>query len=69
MKKWLCLPEIREKSSEIVIVKAARLNDERFGVEPQEKSSKRKIQPRNLNACVDLSLLLLHPKITEMMWI
>jgi hypothetical protein len=47
LKKWLYLPEATE-DFEIVasdIVEAIRMNDQRFGVEPKERVSKRKRKP------------------------
>jgi hypothetical protein len=44
LKKWLYLPEATEdfESGASDIVEAVRMNDLRFGVEPQERISKRK---------------------------
>jgi hypothetical protein len=43
LKKWLYLPEATEDFETVasVIVDAVRMNDERFGVEPKERVSKR----------------------------
>jgi hypothetical protein len=44
LKKWLYLPEATEDFESVAsdIVEAVRMNDPRFGVEPQERISKRK---------------------------
>lgn len=44
LKKWLYLPEATEEfeSSASDIVDAIKINDERFGVEPKERVSRRK---------------------------
>jgi hypothetical protein len=44
LKKWLYLPEATEDFETVAsdIVEAVRMNDLRFGVEPQERISKRK---------------------------
>jgi hypothetical protein len=44
LKKWLYLPEATEDFETVVsdIVDAVRMYDQRFGVEPQERISKRK---------------------------
>ena len=44
LKKWLYLPEATEDFETVAsdIVEAVRMNDPRFGVEPQERISKRK---------------------------
>jgi hypothetical protein len=44
LKKWLYLPEATEdfESSAADIVDAIRMNDERFGVEPKERVSRKK---------------------------
>jgi hypothetical protein len=44
LKKWLYLPEATEDFETVAsdIVEAVRMNDQRFGVEPKEKVSKRK---------------------------
>lgn len=44
LKKWLYLPEATEDFETVAsdIVEAIRMNDERFGVEPKERVSKRK---------------------------
>ena len=44
LKKWLYLPEATEDFETVAsdIVDAVRMNDQRFGVEPQERISKRK---------------------------
>jgi hypothetical protein len=44
LKKWLYLPEATEDFETVAsdIVEAVRMNDQRFGVEPKERVSKRK---------------------------
>ena len=44
LKKWLYLPEATEDFETVAsdIVEAVRMNDQRFGVEPKERISKRK---------------------------
>jgi hypothetical protein len=44
LKKWLYLPEAIEDFETVAsdIVEAVRMNDQRFGVEPKERISKRK---------------------------
>jgi len=44
LEKWLYLPEATEDFETVAsdIVDAVRMNDQRFGVEPQERISKRK---------------------------
>jgi len=44
LKKWLYLPEATEDFETVAsdIVEAVKMNDQRFGVEPQERISKRK---------------------------
>jgi hypothetical protein len=44
LKKWFYLPEATEDFETVAsdIVEAVRMNDQRFGVEPQERISKRK---------------------------
>jgi hypothetical protein len=44
LKKWLYLPEATEDFETVAsdIIDAIRMNDERFGVEPKERVSKRK---------------------------
>ena len=44
LKKWLYLPEATEDFETVAsdIIEAVRMNDQRFGVEPKEKGSKRK---------------------------
>jgi len=46
LKKWLYLFEATEDFETVAsdIVEAVRMNDQRFGVEPQERISKRKIK-------------------------
>lgn len=46
LKKWLYLPEATEDFETVVsdIVDAIRMNDERFGVEPKERVSRKKKQ-------------------------
>lgn len=47
LKKWLYLPEATEDFETVAseVVEAIRMNDERFGVEPKERVSKRKRKP------------------------
>jgi hypothetical protein len=44
LKKWLYLPEATEDFETLAsdIVEAVKMNDQRFGVEPQEKVSRKK---------------------------
>ena len=44
LKKWLYLPEATEYFETVAsaIIEAVRMNDQRFGVEPKERVSKRK---------------------------
>jgi len=44
LKKWLYLPEATEDFETVAsdIVEAVRMNDQRFGVEPQERVSRKK---------------------------
>ncbi|HWR59325.1 MAG TPA: hypothetical protein VN328_10590 [Thermodesulfovibrionales bacterium] len=44
LKKWLYLPDATEDFEPVAkeIVEAIRINDQRFGVEPKEKTSKKK---------------------------
>jgi len=44
LKKWLYLPEATEDFESVAqdIVEAVRMNDQRFGVEPKERVSKRR---------------------------
>jgi hypothetical protein len=46
LKKWLYLPEASESFESVAsdIVEAIRMNDQRFGVEPKERVSKRRIR-------------------------
>jgi len=50
LKKWLYLPEATEDFETVAsdLVEAVRMNDQRFGVEPKERVSKRK---RKHEAC------------------
>lgn len=47
LKKWLYLSEATEDFETVAseVVEAIRMNDERFGVEPKERISKRKRKP------------------------
>ncbi|MFZ3138783.1 MAG: hypothetical protein WA126_15485 [Thermodesulfovibrionales bacterium] len=44
LKKWLYLPEATEDFETVAsdIVEAVRMNDQRFGVEPKERVSRKK---------------------------
>lgn len=51
LKKWLYLPEATEDFETMAsdIVEAVRMNDQRFGVEPQERVSRKKKRPTGKN--------------------
>jgi hypothetical protein len=52
MKKWLYLPEASEdfETAASDIVETIRMNDQRFGVEPKEKTAKGKRKNKSLKA-------------------
>jgi len=62
LKKWLYLPEATEDFETVAssdIVDAVRMNDQRFGVEPKERvSRKKKVRKKTINIPILNSLIL-----------